>query len=90
MLEKQRREIDQLDQELVALFEKRMAVVTEIGKIKKAQGLPIFDETREDAVIQRAKERLENPVYTPYIEEFFKDLMTTTKKFQKNIVEEKK
>lgn len=30
MLEKQRNEIDELDKQLVALFEKRMALVTEI------------------------------------------------------------
>lgn len=78
MLEKQRQEIDQLDRELVALFEKRMAVVTEIGEIKKSQNLPIFDEAREDAVIQRAKKRLINSEYAPYIDEFFTDLMKTT------------
>ncbi|MFI4010541.1 chorismate mutase, partial [Carnobacterium maltaromaticum] len=36
MLDKQRAEIDQIDRELVALFERRMAIVTEIGEIKKA------------------------------------------------------
>ncbi|MGX7418223.1 chorismate mutase [Carnobacterium gallinarum] len=86
MLEKQRQEIDQLDRELVALFEKRMAVVTEIGEIKKSQNLPIFDEAREDAVIQRAKKRLINSEYAPYIDEFFTDLMKTTKKFQQNLM----
>lgn len=80
MLEKQRQEIDQLDRELVALFEKRMAVVTEIGEIKKSQNLPIFDEAREDAVIQRAKKRLINSEYAPYIDEFFTDLMKTDRK----------
>ncbi|SBO16760.1 Chorismate mutase [Carnobacterium divergens] len=87
MLEKQRNEIDELDKQLVELFEKRMALVTEIGKIKQKNNLPIFDESREIAVIERAVSRLENPMYKPYASCFFKDLMEVTKKYQLSLIE---
>ncbi|MGO2963704.1 MAG: chorismate mutase [Carnobacterium maltaromaticum] len=89
MLDKQRAEIDQIDRELVALFERRMAIVTEIGEIKKANSLPIFDEAREINVIERAEERLANSDYAPYVGQLFKNLMNVTKEYQKNIVKKR-
>ncbi|KRN56677.1 hypothetical protein IV74_GL000925 [Carnobacterium divergens DSM 20623] len=88
MLEKQRNEIDELDKQLVALFEKRMELVTEIGNIKQKNNLPIFDESREIVVIERAVSRLKDPSYKPYASCFFKDLMTITKKYQRSLFEE--
>ena len=88
MLEKQRNEIDELDKQLVALFEKRMELVTEIGNIKQKNNLPIFDESREIIVIERAVSRLKDPIYKPYASCFFKDLMTITKKYQRSLFEE--
>ena len=35
MLEKQRAEIDAIDREIVALFERRMQVVVDVARIKK-------------------------------------------------------
>lgn len=86
MLEKQRNEIDELDKQLVALFEKRMNLVTEIGELKQKNQYPIFDESRELEVIERAVKRLENVDYEPYITCFFKDLMTVTKTYQSSLM----
>ena len=38
MLEKQRAEIDAIDREIVALFERRMQVVVDVARIKKENG----------------------------------------------------
>lgn len=89
MLEKQRAEIDQIDRELAALFERRMAIVTEIGEIKKANNLPILDEAREETVIKRAEERIANSDYAPYVGQLFKDLMNVTKAYQKNLIKKR-
>ena len=42
-----RSRIDGIDEELVALFLRRMAVSAEIGAYKKERGLPIFVPERE-------------------------------------------
>ena len=40
--------IDELNDEIISLLNKRATYATEIGKIKKQQGLPVFDSARED------------------------------------------
>ncbi len=61
MLAAERQKIDMIDRQLVPLFEKRMAVAAEIAAIKRENNLSVFDEAREQAVIDRvAAEAAEN------------------------------
>ena len=46
MLDKQRAEIDAIDREIVSLFERRMQVVMDVARIKKENGMAIFDASR--------------------------------------------
>ena len=48
-----RSEISQIDEQIVALFQKRMALSKEIALFKKENRLPIFDSERERAVLNR-------------------------------------
>lgn len=45
--EELRKEIDQIDRELVQLVEKRMKVSTEIAEYKLANNIPVMDAQRE-------------------------------------------
>jgi chorismate mutase len=51
-----RAEIEQIDNEVVALFAKRLVLGKRTGELKRAAGLPILDPTREAAVIRRVAE----------------------------------
>ena len=53
-LEQARAEIDEVDAQLAALFERRMAAVLQVAEYKRAHGLPIFDAAREAAVLEKA------------------------------------
>ena len=48
-----RKEIDRLDDQLIALLEKRMALAEEIGRVKKAAGKPVRDPAREEQILQK-------------------------------------
>ena len=50
-LEQARAEIDAVDAQLAALFERRMAAVLSVAQYKQAHGLPIFDAAREAVVL---------------------------------------
>lgn len=50
-----RDEIDRIDEELVRLFDQRLSAAEAIGEIKKKNGLPVFDEARERAVIEKIR-----------------------------------
>lgn len=82
MFEKERAEIDAIDQELVRLFERRMDAVTEIARIKKEHKLPILDQSREDRVLAKVRGMTENRAYTDSMEDLFRALMTITKAFE--------
>ena len=46
-LEKLRRSIDSIDDEILNLFLKRLELCKEIGRLKKDEKLPVFDSKRE-------------------------------------------
>ena len=55
MLEKQRAEIDAIDREIVALFERRMQVVVDVARIFLGEnGIAILDASREKEVIAKS------------------------------------
>lgn len=49
-------EIDALDDELVKLFEKRLALSMEVAKVKERDNLPILNTARERSIINRLTE----------------------------------
>ena len=49
--------IDELNDELMTILNKRATYAAEIGKIKKQRGLPVFDEGRETAVLNGVAEK---------------------------------
>ena len=49
-LEELRRELDAVDRELVRLFEQRMTIAGQVAACKIAEGRPVLDRTREEAV----------------------------------------
>ena len=52
-LDQIRKDIDQIDQELVALLERRMVCVGQIVKYKEQQGIPVLDQGREREVLEK-------------------------------------
>ena len=65
-LEQARAEIDAVDAQLAALFERRMAAVLSVAQYKQAHGLPIFDAAREAVVLEKAAARIRNAALRPY------------------------
>ena len=53
MLEDWRREIDEIDSQIIGLLNRRARAAQSIGVIKAKAGLPIVDTEREDEVLQR-------------------------------------
>lgn len=52
-LEETRKQIDELDDMIVALLNRRGALARRIGRIKMQAGLPIMDREREEIVLHR-------------------------------------
>lgn len=84
-LEEQRKIIDEVDTELVRLFEKRMNASEVIGTYKINNGMKVFDGDRERAILADRVSRCQNTKYDRYIEEIFKGIMAQSRKLQKSI-----
>jgi chorismate mutase len=55
MIKELRKEIDNIDENLVDLLGKRKGLIKEIASIKKSQNKPIIDQKREQELIIRLK-----------------------------------
>ncbi len=85
-LEEQRKIIDEVDTQLVALLEKRMSACEEVGNIKMLNGMKVLDPERERLVIADRVSRVKNPTYHRYIEELFKSILSQSRKLQRSIM----
>ena len=52
-----RKRIDELTDTIISLLNRRAEFATEIGKLKKEKGLPVFDAAREEAVLAAVAEK---------------------------------
>ncbi|HGF7729036.1 TPA: chorismate mutase [Enterococcus faecium] len=87
-LETLRQKIDTIDRELVALLEKRMDTVTKIGQVKKEGNKAVYDEKREQQVLDKVAKLLKNKGYKETITDTYVDLMKHSREHQNKMKEE--
>ncbi|WP_017547590.1 chorismate mutase [Salinicoccus carnicancri] len=80
--DKLRTRIDDIDRELVELFEARMRVSSEIAEYKQKNDIPIFDEAREEEVVEKNVGRLTDKTLERHADSFFRHLMALSRKRQ--------
>lgn len=56
-LEDLRKEIDEIDHEILKILVKRVDVVKQIGELKNEQNMPVLDEERKEKVLESITER---------------------------------
>ncbi|MBG9984141.1 chorismate mutase [Aerococcaceae bacterium DSM 111022] len=79
-----RQEINQIDEQLVALIEARMEVAQDIAAYKQANDLPVFDEVREQEVIEKNVALLKNQtLYGSGYREIIQKIMDASKDIQR-------
>ena len=81
-LEQARAEIDTVDAQLAALFERRMAAVLQVAEYKRAHGLPIYDAAREAAVLEKAAARIQQPALRPYYKDHVQHMLDLAKQYE--------
>jgi len=83
-----RDEIDDIDAEIVALYERRMSIAQEVAEYKISVGKPVFDKERE----QNKLHKLTNKVHTDFlkhgVQELFEQIMSMSRKRQYQLLTE--
>lgn len=89
-LEECRQRIDEIDTEIIALFEKRMDVVKEVSLYKLENNMPILDASREALMLEKNLKKIKNETYKVYYEDVLKGYLSASKRMQKDLLEEHK
>ena len=86
-LTRYRNEIDNIDKELIQLFEKRMNTVLEIARHKMKNNTTILQKDREEKVLSRAVDNLDNKAYSQETVQFFNSIMEISRGLQKRLID---
>jgi chorismate mutase len=82
-----RSKIDAIDTQILALLQKRIGVVEEIGKVKAKSGLPLVDEEREREIINRLLSERVEPLSAEAVRRVFRCIIQESRRVQnENIV----
>ena len=82
-----RERINDVDQKMALLFEERMKLVGSVAEYKMKSGIHVFDEKREQEVIRRNENFVEDESIRSYYVNFLKDTMAVSKRYQHKILE---
>ena len=77
-----RTKIDELDRQLVDLLSQRAQVAHEIGRVKRAQSLPIYEPDRERTVFDNVRKVNKGPLPDRDLIAIFERIMDMMRKIQ--------
>ncbi len=81
-LEQARKIINEVDRQMAELFVKRMSAVKTVCEYKMEYGLPILDQKREDAVIEKNSALVDDENLKGYYIDYIKNLMAVSRAYQ--------
>lgn len=83
-----RNQLDEIDSSMIELFEKRMKLCADVAEFKIATGKPVFDREREQQKIRSVRELAHGEFNQRAAEELFSQLMTISRRFQYQMLEQ--
>jgi chorismate mutase-like protein len=83
-IEDWRKRIDEIDVKLLQLLNERTRCVIEVGKIKKAQNVRIYDPEREREILRRMKEQNRGPLDEEGLQRLFERVIDECRRIERN------
>jgi chorismate mutase len=78
-----RKKIDELDEQITALLNRRAAAAVEIGKIKLQNTAPIYEPKREQQVYEHVRSVNAGPLTATEVQDIFERIMDVMRNKQK-------
>jgi len=78
-----RLKINQLDAQLLKIFNERAALALKIGEIKKQLNLPIYDPKREKLIFERMKQENPGPLDDEAIVRMFERVIDESRRLER-------
>lgn len=83
-----RKRIDEIDSQIVKLYEERMEVCGQVAEYKIENGKKVFDKVREEEKIRAVKAMTSNDFNKHGVEELFEQIMSMSRKLQYRLLAE--
>ena len=83
-----RQQIDEIDAQIVELYEKRMGISGQVAQYKIETGKKVFDKVREEEKIRTVKALAHNEFNSHGVEELFEQIMSMSRKLQYRLLVE--
>ena len=81
-IEHWRREIDDIDAELLRLLNMRARLAVKVGALKQAANLPFCDPERERSVLRRLQEMNDGPLDKRAVNKVFRRIIRESRRVQ--------
>ena len=81
-LQELRQQLDEIDSQIVELYQKRMDVCGKVGEYKVATGKKVFDKQREKDKLVQVTSNVTNDFYKKGLTELYEQLMSMSRKLQ--------
>ncbi len=81
-LQELRGQLDEIDAQIVDLYQRRMDVCSKVGEYKIAAGRKVFDKQRETEKLAAVTANVENEFYKKGLKELYEQLMSMSRKLQ--------
>ena len=81
-LEDWRKEIDALDQQLLALLSRRAEFALEIGRIKQTIEQPVYAPERETSILNRIRELNAGPMTDEAVQRIFQQIIDESRRLE--------
>ena len=86
-LEKARKIINEVDAEMARLFVRRMEAARLVAEYKQERGLAIYDAIREEEVVRRNSEKIEDEELREYYVNFLRNNMAVSRSYQSRLMQ---
>ncbi len=85
-LEDWRRRIDEIDRRLVELLNERSSCVLEIGRLKKTDGMALYQPEREREVLDAAERANQGPLSEAAIRRLFERILDEARSVERAVM----
>lgn len=86
-LDKSRKDINKIDEQLAKLFEQRMLISKDIANYKHKHGLPVLDASREKEIIENNCNFIQDKTICEYYVNYLKTTLDLSRKYQSRLLE---
>ncbi|MBI4858293.1 MAG: chorismate mutase [Acetobacterium woodii] len=86
-LDEIRNKIDEIDAQMRVLFEQRMDCIKSVAEYKFSNHGNIFDQSREEKMLEKNLIQLKNKEYTKEYERFLQEILISSKDYQKDWIQ---